>query len=77
MARLDDLEDILGITFDTEEFETLNGFLINEIAHLPEDGEQVDVHFKGYRFTTSEQDNNVLRQILIEKEEPAPETAEK
>ena len=68
MIRLDDLEDILGITFDTEEFEILNGFLINEIGHLPEDGENVEVHFKGYRFTTNEQVNNVLRQILIEKE---------
>ena len=68
MIRLDDLEDILGITFDTEEFEILNGFLINEIGHLPEDGEPVEVHFKGYRFTATEQVNKVLRQIRIEKE---------
>lgn len=68
MIRLDDLEDILGITFDTEEFEILNGFLINEIGHQPEAGEHVEVHFKGYCFTTSEQANKVLRQIRIEKE---------
>ena len=67
MIRLDDLEDVLGITFDTEEFEILNGFLINEIGHLPEDGEKVEVTFKGYRFTTDEQVNNVLRQIRIER----------
>ena len=69
MIRLDDLEDVLEITFDTEEFETLNGFLINEIGHLPEPGEEVEVHFKGYCFTSSEQVNNVLRQIHIRKEE--------
>jgi putative hemolysin len=68
MVRLDELEDVLEITFDTEEFETLNGFLINEIGHLPEDGEHIEVHFKGYRFTASEQVNKVLRQILVEKE---------
>jgi len=68
MIRLDELEDVLDITFDTDEFEILNGFLINEIGHLPETGEQVEVHFKGYRFTTSEQANKVLRQIRIEKE---------
>jgi len=68
MIRLDELEDVLDITFDTDEFEILNGFLINEIGHLPETGERVEVHFKGYRFTTSEQTNKVLRQIRIEKE---------
>ena len=68
MIRLDDLEDVLGITFDTEEFEILNGFLVNEIGHLPEDGERVEVHFKGYKFTSNEQVNNVLRQIMIERE---------
>ena len=52
LIRLDDLEEELGITFDTEEFETLNGFLINEIGHLPELGEEVKVHFKGYVFRT-------------------------
>lgn len=77
MIRLDDLEDVLGITFDTEEFEILNGFLINEIGHQPETGEHVEVHFKGYRFTTSEQANKVLRQIRIEKEEPEPALDEK
>lgn len=68
LIRLDDLEEVLDITFDTEEFEILNGFLINELGHLPEEGEKVCVHFKGYVFSTSEQKDNVLRQIRIEKE---------
>ncbi len=67
MARLDDLEEVLDITFDTEEFETLNGFLINEMGHLPEDGETVHVEFKGYVFETSTQKEKVLRQIHIQK----------
>ncbi len=71
MLRLDDLEEHLGITFDTEEFETLNGFLINELGHLPEPGEEISVLFKGYRFTTSEQKDKILRQIRIIRE---PET---
>ncbi len=69
MIRLDDLEEELGITFDTDEVETLNGFLVNELGHLPEEGEMVEVHFKGYSFTTSEQKDNVLRQIHITREE--------
>ena len=76
MIRLDDLEEELGITFETEEFETLNGFLINELGHLPEPGEEVKVHFKGYVFRTKEQKDKILRQIHIKKEEKEEEKHE-
>lgn len=65
MIRLDDLEEILEISFDTEEFETLNGFLIHAIGHLPKAGEEVRVDYKGYSFISSEQKDKVLRQIHI------------
>lgn len=68
MIRLDELEENLGITFDTDEFDILNGFLVNEIGHLPEAGEKICVHFKGYVFTAVGQADKVLRQIRIEKE---------
>ena len=70
MIRLDDLEEILDISFDTEEFETLNGFLINELGHLPEPGEEVYVEFKGYSFVTRDQKDNILRQIRITRLDP-------
>ena len=70
MIRLDDLEEILDISFDTEEFETLNGFLINELGHLPEPGEEVYVEFKGYSFVTRDQKDNILRQIRISRLDP-------
>lgn len=76
MIRLDDLEEELGITFDTEEFEILNGFLINELGHLPEIGEEVCVHYKGYSFSTKEQKDKILRQIRIVKEEEVEEDAD-
>ncbi len=65
MIRLDDLEEILQISFDTEEFETLNGFLIYSFGHLPKPGEEVRVDYKGYTFVTSKQKDKVLRQIHI------------
>ena len=67
MIRLDELEEILEITFDTDEFETLNGFMINELGHLPEPGEAVSIDFKGYTFETAEQKDKILRQIRITK----------
>ncbi len=76
MIRLDDLEEELGITFDTEEFETLNGFLINEIGHLPEIGEDVKVHFKGYTFSSKGQKDKILKQIRIVKDKKEEEKHE-
>ncbi|MDO5145422.1 MAG: hemolysin family protein [Eubacteriales bacterium] len=68
MIRLDELEEYLNITFDTDEFDTLNGFLVNELGHLPEAGEKITVSFKGFVFTAMGQADKVLRQIRIEKE---------
>lgn len=73
MVRLDDLEEVLDISFDTEEFETLNGFLINEVGHLPRKGEEIEVHFKGFIFRSSEQKDKILRQINISREETPPQ----
>lgn len=68
MLRLDELEGYLDITFDTDEFDTLNGFLVNELGHLPEAGEKIAVAFKEYAFTAVGQADKVLHQIRIEKE---------
>ena len=76
MIRLDDLEEILDITFDTDEFETLNGFLINELGHLPDPGESVCVQFKGFTFDTAEQKDKILRQIRITRTADAGDEAE-
>ncbi|MEI3219204.1 MAG: transporter associated domain-containing protein [Lachnoclostridium sp.] len=32
---LEDLEDLMPLTFNKEEYETLNGFLINELERIP------------------------------------------
>ncbi len=47
---LKEVEELLGITFDEEEFETLNGFLISRLDRIPEPDEQFDVDYKGYNF---------------------------
>lgn len=33
LTELEDLEDLIPVTFDKEDYETLNGFLIDKLEH--------------------------------------------
>ena len=67
MVDLEDLEDILPIVFEKEEFETLNGFLIHQLDRIPGEDEQCVVDYGGYRFTILLVDNNTIQRVRIEK----------
>lgn len=64
---LEDLEDLLPITFDKEEYETLNGFLIHQLDRIPGEDEHCTVMYEGYLFTVLEVDNNAIQSVKIEK----------
>lgn len=64
---LEDLEDLLGISFDKEEYETLNGFLIQQLDRIPGEDEHCAVIYEGYLFTALEVDNNAIQSVKIEK----------
>ena len=65
--ELEDLEDLMGLEFDKEEYETLNGFMIDRLDRIPSEDEQCVVDYEGYRFTTTEVDNNTIQSVKIEK----------
>ena len=67
LALLDDLEDLLDITFDTEDYETLNGFMIAQLHRLPVDNESGEVDYEGYHFKVLEAKNRVIRKVRITK----------
>ena len=61
LTELEDLEDLIPVTFDKEDYETLNGFLI------PGEDEKCVVDYEGYRFTVLQVDNNIIQTVKIEK----------
>ena len=67
MVGLDDLEDVLAISFDQEEFETLKGFLVHQLDRIPGEDERCVVDYGGYRFTVLLVDNNTIQRVKIEK----------
>ena len=67
LTELEDLEDLIPVTFDKEDYETLNGFLIDELEHIPGEDEKCVVDYDGYRFTALQVDNNIIQTVKIEK----------
>ena len=65
MARLDEVEELLGIEFPDEDVETLNGFLINKLGRLPDDNEEISVLYEGYEFIAIEIKEHIFQQIKI------------
>ena len=66
MTELDELSDILEISF-TDEFETLNGFLIDCLDHIPQDGETCNIEYEGFMFYVISAEDNMIKKVRIEK----------
>ncbi|MGN0166755.1 MAG: hemolysin family protein [Acetatifactor sp.] len=62
---LEELGERLGISFDDEEFETLNGFLIARLDKIPEPDEQFDVDYKGFNFKILSVENKMIQSVLV------------
>ena len=67
LCRLEELEEKFGISFENEEFETLNGFLISRLDKIPEPDEQFDVDYKGYNFKILSVENKMIQSVLVTK----------
>ena len=57
----------MGLSFDKEEYETLNGFLIAELDRIPGENERCAVEYEGYRFTILSVDNNTIQSVKMER----------
>lgn len=64
---LEELEELFDISFDESEFETLNGFLIAKLEHIPEPDEQFDIRIDGYDFKVLTVENKMIKTVLVKK----------
>lgn len=64
---LEDLEKKLGVEFNETEFETINGYMISQMEHIPDKKERFDIDIGEYNFKVLEVDHNMITQILVKK----------
>ena len=76
LTPLNDIEEQLNIEFDNTEFETLNGFIIGLMDHIPQPDENFECDYKGYNFKVLSIENMRVQSVLVQKlaEEPKEET---
>ncbi len=78
MTTLEELEEVLEMEFDTQEYDTLNGYLISKLDRIPSENEKPEVIVKGNIFQVLEIANKTISLVKItineDKEEIEEET---
>lgn len=65
-THIDDVNDELGATFSSEEFDTVGGFVFGSFGYQPKQGESLVVD--GYRFIVEETDGRRIIKLRVSKE---------
>jgi len=63
--RLRDLEETLSVRFPTDDFDTVRGFLINELGRVPKKSERATVKYQHLIFEVEEINENRIETVLI------------
>ena len=69
LTEITDINKLLGIKVESDDFETLNGFLISKLGRIAEENEKEIVNDFGYEFRILEVTGNVIRKVEITKKE--------
>ncbi|MFC4386742.1 hemolysin family protein [Gracilibacillus marinus] len=64
-AHLYLLEDAFSIALPSDEFETLNGFLVHQLGYIPKEGEQPIVTYNGVEFQIVEVSNLRIEKVNV------------
>ena len=67
LTPLDDIAEKIGIEFEKDEVETLNGFLTSVLGHVPKSGEIFETDYGGYNFHVVSISNHVIQLVRIKR----------
>ncbi len=66
LTPLEEVASALGILFsqeDEDSFDTLNGFLISRLNHIPQEDEDSEVEYEGYCFKILQVENKMIQRV--------------
>lgn len=67
MMPLDELEEQLEIELNEENFDTVNGFVISRLEHIPEEGEEFEFECQGYIFKIIQVKDRMIQSVMATK----------
>lgn len=62
-ARLDHIAELIGVTMESEEFDSVGGLVIGELGRFPEQNEEVEMN--NIKFIVEEIDKNRIKKVRI------------
>ena len=62
-ARLDNIADLIGVTMESEEFDSVGGLIIGELGRFPEKKEEININ--NLRFIIEDIDKNRIKKVRI------------
>ena len=72
---LEELEEQLKVSFEEEPFDTVNGFVISRLEHIPEEGEDFEFEYAGYTFRILDVKDRMIQTVLA-RPKPKDDEAE-
>ena len=69
---MEDLSELLGIRFPEGEYDTLAGFLMDQLGRIPDENEQPVVTYENAVFTIKRVDDRRIERVHIELTPPPP-----
>lgn len=66
--NIDDLNELLGLALPEGDYDTVAGFLMDQLGHIPEPGEQAAVRYENAVFTIRRMDDRRIEQVLVQVE---------
>ncbi|MDW7656177.1 MAG: hemolysin family protein [Bacillota bacterium] len=66
-ASLLDVQKVLSVGLPTDEYDTLNGFVISQLGRIPEVGERLSIEFSGHRMSVEMVEGKRISSIIITK----------
>lgn len=73
-TRLDELNELIGTNFESEDYDSTAGHMICVLEHIPVEGESIEAD--GIRMVIDSMDKNRIDKIHIYLPEPSPENKE-
>ena len=62
-----ELEELLDTELPEGDYDTVAGFVLDQLGHIPEEGEEAAVQFENLTFTVKEMDDLRIENILVER----------
>ncbi len=67
MAELEDVEEALDISFDLDDCDTFNGFIMSQLDKIPSEDEDICITYGNYEFKVLSMDNKIIRMVRAKK----------